>query len=374
MKKTDMHQHRLSEIRSRMQENNLDALLVLIEENRRYLSGFTGEDHQFDESAGALLITNGHQILATDSRFEIQAAKEAPLFEVVIYRNSLAAELKILAEKLAIKRIGFESNRISVQQHALISKELDRLSDSLALIPTEGLVEAMRVVKSREEIDKTSNALWMAEDVFRHVVKGLKPGMTEKQVAWQMEAGMRTAGADSLSFPVILAAGPNSALPHAIPTDREIRRGEPILFDWGVRLNGYCSDSSRTVILGPPDDTFLTVFNTVLEAQQRAIAAIKEGASSRAVDAVARDYIHTHGFEGKFGHGLGHGTGLAVHEAPRLSPLKETVLCSGMIVTVEPGIYLPEWGGVRIENQVVVTGDGADVPSRLSTGYQIDQI
>ena len=374
MKKTDMTQHRLSEIRSRMQENDLDALLVLIEENRRYLSGFTGEDHQFDESAGALLITSGNQILATDSRFEIQAANEAPLFEVVIYRNGLAKELKVLAEKLAIKRMGFESNRISVQQHALIYKELEKLPDPMALIPMEGLVEAMRVIKSREEIDKTSKALWMAEDVFRHVVKSLKPGMTEKQVAWQMEAGMRTAGADSLSFPVILAAGPNSALPHAIPTDREIRIGEPILFDWGVRLNGYCSDSSRTVILGPPDDTFLTVFNTVLEAQQKAIAAIKEGASSRSVDAVARDYIHNHGFEGKFGHGLGHGTGLAVHEAPRLSPLKETTLRSGMIVTVEPGIYLPEWGGVRIENQVVVTVDGADVPSKLSTDYRIDQI
>ena len=128
------------------------------------------------------------------------------------------------------------------------------------------------------------------------------------------------------------------------------------------------------MILGPPDDTFLTVFNTVLEAQQKAIAAIKEGASSRSVDAVARDYIHNHGFEGKFGHGLGHGTGLAVHEAPRLSPLKETTLRSGMIVTVEPGIYLPEWGGVRIENQVVVTVDGADVPSKLSTDYRIDQI
>ena len=135
MKKTDMTQHRLSEIRSRMQENDLDALLVLIEENRRYLSGFTGEDHQFDESAGALLITSGNQILATDSRFEIQAANEAPLFEVVIYRNGLAKELKVLAEKLAIKRMGFESNRISVQQHALIYKELENLPDPMALIP-----------------------------------------------------------------------------------------------------------------------------------------------------------------------------------------------------------------------------------------------
>ena len=372
MRKTELIQYRLAEIRSRMQENELDALLVLIEENRLYLSGFTGEDHQFDESAGALLISDRNQILATDSRFELQAQNEAPAYEVVIYRNGMAKELKSLVEKLAVNRIGFESNRISVQQHALIRKELDQIEDAVKLIPLDSFVEELRVIKSREEIDRTTKALLLAEDVFRHVVKRLKPGVTEKQVAWEMESGMRIAGADSLSFPVIVAAGPNSALPHAIPSDREIREGEPILFDWGARLNGYCSDSSRTVILGQPDDTFLTVFNTVLEAQQKAIAAIKEGASTKAVDSVARDYIHTSGFEGKFGHGLGHGTGLAVHEAPRLSPLKETTLRSGMIVTVEPGIYLADWGGVRIENQVVVTAEGADIPSQLNTDYRID--
>ncbi len=371
---TDLIQHRLAEIRRRMHEQELDGLLVLVEENRRYLSGFTGEDHQFDESAGALLITNRSQVLLTDSRFEIQAHLEAPAYEILIYPNGLAKELAKISQQLGIKRLGFESNRVSVQQHLNIKKELDKTANQLDLIPLETFVEALREIKSGDEIEKTQKALLLAEDVFRHVAKTLKPGMSEKVVAWAMESGMRHAGAESLSFPVILAAGPNSALPHAIPTDRPIQAGEPILFDWGARLNGYCSDSSRTLILGKPDDTFLTVFHTVLEAQQKAIAAIKEGASTKAVDAVARNHIHAKGFEGKFGHGLGHGTGLAVHEAPRLSPLRESVLRSGMIVTVEPGIYLPEWGGVRIENQVAVTADGADVLSRLSTAYQIDRI
>ncbi|MBI5895614.1 MAG: aminopeptidase P family protein, partial [Desulfobacterales bacterium] len=341
-------------------------------ENRRYLSGFTGEDHQFDESAGALLITADAQVLATDSRFELQAQKEAPLFEVVVYRNALVKELAVLVDRFHIRRLGFESVRISVHQHANFQKELD--GKAVELIASETLVETLRQVKSSDEIERTRRALALAEDVFRRVAKSLKPGMSEKSVAWAMEMGMRQAGADALSFPVIVAAGPNSALPHAIPTEREIQAGEPILFDWGAKLNGYCSDTTRTVYLGAPDDTFRRVHHIVLEAQQKAIAAIKAGISTKTVDAMARDHINQNGYEGKFGHGLGHGTGLAVHEAPRLSPLRDTLLESGMIVTVEPGIYLPEWGGIRIENQVVVRPDGPMVLNGLSTNFAIDEL
>jgi Xaa-Pro aminopeptidase len=230
------------------------------------------------------------------------------------------------------------------------------------------------LIKSSEEVEQTRNALALAEEAYRRVVKSLKPGMTEKAVAWEMESHMRMAGAQGLSFPVIVAAGPHSALPHAIPTDRPIQENEPILFDWGAILGHYCSDTSRTVILGKPDETFLKIHQTVLEAQQSAIKAICDGADSKAVDAIARNHISAHGYGDKFGHGLGHGTGLAVHEGPRLSPLKQMVLQSGMIVTVEPGIYLPEWGGVRIENQVVVGQNGPIVLNKLSTSYNIDQI
>lgn len=369
-----MIESRVQSIREILAEKGVDALMISIDENRRYLSGFTGEDHQFDESAGVLFICADQLILATDSRFEIQAAKESPLFEVVIYRKGLAKELPELTRRLNIHRLGIESVRVSVKQFETYKKELTDWQSSVELVPMDDIVEQFRLVKTSREIDQSQKALDLAESVYVEVAKSLEPGMTEKQIAWAMESGMRKAGADSLSFPVIVAAGPNSALPHAIPTDRPICAGEPILFDWGARLDGYCSDTSRTVILGEPDEQFLNVFNTVLEAQRLAIQAIRSGASTKAVDAVARDFIASKGYGDKFGHGLGHGTGLAVHEGPRLSPLKETVLKAGMLVTVEPGIYLPEWGGVRIENQVVVGADGPMILNRLSTTHDVRQI
>ncbi len=369
-----MYTLRIDTVRDSLKKLNLDALLVLVEENRRYLSGFTGEDHQCDESAGALIITAERLVLATDSRFEVQARNEAPLYELKIYRKGLAKLLPDLGRQLSIRRLAFESVRVTVRQYDDLKKEISSAGSNLELVPVEDVVENLRLIKSAEEIESTRAALYLAETVYRDVVRNLAPGMTEKQVAWAMERGMREAGADSLSFPVIVAAGPNSALPHAIPTDRPIAAGEPVLFDWGARLDGYTSDTSRTVILGPPDETFLAVYQTVLEAQQKAIAAIRNGVSSKTVDTVAREYIRQKGFGGKFGHGLGHGTGLAVHEGPRLSPIKETELRTGMIVTVEPGVYLPEWGGVRIEHQVVVEEDGATVLNGLSTSYDIHAI
>lgn len=369
-----MIENRIQQIRQLISENELDAMMVLIEENRYYLSGFTGEDHQFDESAGALFITRNDLILATDSRFEIQARSESPMYEVVIYKKGLHKELPKLVKRMNITRLGFESIRVSVKQYRSFKRELEASSDSIELVPTQDLIEGLRLIKSSHEIEQSRNALALAEEAFCKVVNTLRPGMTEKEVAWQLERGMRMTGAQGLSFPVIVAAGPNSALPHAIPTDRPIKEGEPILFDWGAILGHYCSDTSRTIILGAPDETFLEIHSIVLDAQQKAIAAIKADAGTKDIDAVARDYISAKGYGEKFGHGLGHGTGLAVHEGPRLSPLKETVLKSGMIVTVEPGIYLPEWGGVRIENQVVVEKESARVLNRLSTSYDVNHI
>ena len=357
-----------------MEAAGLDALLVLVGENRFYLSGFSARDYQYDESAGALLISQDQLILATDSRFDLQAGSEAPLYEVVIYKKGLIKELPELLSRLNVGRLGFEEARLSFQHYRRMTREIEKSSMTVELVPLEDFIEKFRLIKSSREIELTRRALDLAEQAFRRVAKRLTPGLTEKAVAWEMERGMREAGAEDLSFPVIVAAGPNSALPHAEPTDRPIAAGEPILFDWGARLDAYCSDTSRTVILGKPDEMFKKVHHTVLEAQRRAIDAISSGASTKAVDAAARDYIHAQGFEGKFGHGTGHGTGLAVHEGPRLSPLKDTTLESGMIVTVEPGVYLSDWGGVRIENQVVVNNQGRDVLNRLSTDYRIDRL
>jgi len=365
---------RISKTRRLMTQQKIDALLILSEENRRYLSGFLAEDHQFEENAGALFLTRDRQYLITDSRYDLQAQTEAPDWRIFIYKQSLAKEIADLIQETAAQTIGFESRRISVQQYYELDTKLKQTNGEAKLIPLADLSEDLRRIKDSDEIAYTYQALRIAESVFRQVAKGLKPGMSEKAIAWEIETGLREAGAEDLAFPVIVASGPNSALPHAVPSDRCIEIGEPIIIDWGCKLHGYCSDTTRTVILGPPDDTFLKVYHCVLEAQQRAIAVIKSGANTRIVDSTARDHIHNNGYQGKFGHGLGHGTGLAVHEAPRLSPIKESILKAGMIVTVEPGIYLPQWGGVRIEHQVVVRSDGAEVMNELSTSYDIDQL
>ena len=357
--------NRLMLLRKSLAEKDFDTLMVSVEENRSFLSGFTGEDTQFDESAGALFITDSELVLATDSRYELQAKNEAPLFEIVCYKEGLSKELPNIADMLGTKKLGFESVRMSYMQHSKMVGELKSSGIQVELVPAEDIVENLRLIKDETEIDTLKNALSIAESVFKHIKSTIKPGMTERQLAWTMEKEMREAGAQSLSFPTIVASGPNSALPHAIPSGRKIKAGEPILFDWGVRLDGYCSDISRTVIIGPPDETFKKVFTTVHDAQRIATDAIKPGISSKAVDKIARDHIEKSGFKGKFGHGLGHGTGLSVHEHPRLSPLKETTLETGMVFTVEPGIYIPGWGGIRLENMVVVRDNGVEVLNNI---------
>lgn len=352
---------RIANVRDAIAEEQLDALMVSIQENRFYLSGFTGEDTQFDESAGVLIISQRELLLATDSRYEIQAQQQTAGFDIVCYKQGLDKALPDIVGSLGIRRLGFESVRLSQKNHYAYATALREKNASIEMIPTENIVETLRQVKSEDEIQRTAHALRLAEKAFSDVLARIRPGLSEKEVAWDMEKTMREAGAQGLSFPVIVASGPNSALPHAVPSDRKIERGEPILVDWGARLDEYCSDTTRTMILGKPDNRFTTVFDTVVAARDTATAAIRGGASGTAVDKIARDLIHKSGFAGKFGHSLGHGTGLAVHEAPRLSPVKNDRLSPGMIVTVEPGIYLPGWGGVRMENQVVVLADGARV-------------
>lgn len=352
---------RIAAIREALDREGLDALMVSVQENRHYLSGYTGEDTQFDESAGVLIISKKHLVLATDSRFELQAQTEAPGFDVVRYEKGLDTELTDVIENLGIRRLGFESVRLSHKSHTNCVRALENARPPVTFIPTENIVESLRQIKSEDEIQRTIKALRLAENAFKKVLDRIRPQMTERQVAWYMEREMREAGAQGLSFPVIVASGPNSALPHAIPTDRPLNVGEPILIDWGARLDAFCSDTTRTFVLGKADDPFRNVFDTVVQARDMAIAAIKAGASGTQMDRIARDHIDQKGYAGKFGHSLGHGTGLAVHEAPRLSPVRDDRLEAGMIVTVEPGIYLPGWGGIRMENQVVVRENEAQV-------------
>jgi len=357
---------RVERLRKSLAENNIDTLMVLVEENRRYLSGFTGEDTQFDETAGALFITDKRLILATDSRNDMQAANEAPLYEIICYKKGLVKELPNIINTLKTKRLGFESIRISYMQYNKICKQFGSSNIDIELVEADDIMGCLRIVKEQSEIEELKKALIIAESAFMDFIENtIEPGMTEKDAAWLLEKNMREAGADSLSFPIIVASGPNSALPHAVPGNRKFNKGEPILFDWGARLNGYCSDITRTIVIGNPDDRFKKIFKTVLDAQLKAINAIRPGISSKTVDEIARNHIDSMGFKDKFGHGLGHGIGLAVHEPPGISPLKDTLLESQMVFTVEPGIYIPGWGGIRIENMVVVSENGAEVLNSL---------
>ena len=358
---------RIERLRKKMTRQKIDTFLVLIQENRRYLSGYTGEDTQFDESAGALIISQKSLALATDSRFELQAKAEAPLYDLVIYQKGLARELPAILSRFKTKRLGIEGLRMSYNFYVKLGEELKAQDLDIEISDTSHLMEELRVVKDDEEINAIKQAVEIAEKDFQNFIKNLKHGMKENDAAWDLEKRMRSAGAQALSFPVISAFGENSALPHAIPGDRTLTAGEPLLFDWGAKLNGYCSDMTRTVTFGRPDSRFLKIFSIVYDAQQKAIDAIRPGASSRSIDAIARNHIAEKGFKDFFGHSLGHGVGLAVHESPSISPVEErdTILSENMVFTVEPGIYLPDWGGIRLENMVRVTEGGVEVLNQL---------
>lgn len=364
---------RIARFREQMTCENIDTFLVLIEENRRYLSGYTGEDTQFDESAGALIITNNTLILATDSRFDLQARAEAPLYDIVCYQKGLIKELPGILKQLGTRTLGIEGVRMSYAQYGKLFRELEEQGLSIEIKDTVNLVENLRLIKDEDEIAAIVRAVEVAEIHFKEFTDQLQPGMKEIDAAWALEKRLREAGAQGLSFPVIAAFGKNSALPHAIPGNKILTPGEPLLFDWGAKLDGYCSDMTRTLTFSRPDDQFKKIFTIVHDAQKKAIDAIAPGVSSRKIDAIARDHITDKGFKKFFTHSLGHGVGLAVHETPSISPFaeKDIILEENMVFTVEPGIYLPEWGGVRLENMVRVTADGVAVSNSLPIDLNI---
>lgn len=347
----------LAAIRQLLKRRKLDALLVTQPENRRYLSGYTAGDTSINESSGVLLIpAHGDPFLFTDSRFDLQAAAEAPAFEVRLYPRGLLSLLEHLLPQLSIRRLAFESHYLL---HAVFQK-LAKLADrhQFELVPCAGLVEKLRERKSEEEIAKIERAVLLNEEVFEEVYQGLVIGMSERQVAEAIECCMRRKGASGPSFDTMVASGPNGAMPHAVPSDRLLRAGEPIVIDMGLVLDGYCSDMTRTVVLGTPDAKTVSLIRLVREAQVAGVQAIRAGVTGREVDRAARDIIVRDGYGKHFGHGLGHGVGLAVHEAPSLNKRYRRQLAAGMVVTVEPGIYLPGWGGVRLENMAAVEEQG----------------
>ncbi|PIE75168.1 MAG: peptidase M24 [Deltaproteobacteria bacterium] len=354
-------QERIEKTRKKFKEHDIDGLLVFIEENRFYLSGFEGEDSQFDETAGILAIGKEKLVLATDPRFVVQAEKEAPLYELYCYKKGLASEITKILDCAGITKAGFESSRVTYEMYKKIKESMSSSKHGASLKPLTGIVESLREIKDEEEIKKISIALEIAENGFKKVVNQFIPGISEEQGAWILEKTLREMGAEKLSFSTITASGINAAKPHARPTDKLFCENEPVLFDFGTLVERYCSDITRTFFLGDDKLEFKKIFDIVKNAQDAGTNAIREGITGKEVDLAARKVIEDAGYGKYFGHGLGHGVGMAVHEAPRLSPLSDTVLKEGMVVTVEPGIYIPSWGGIRLENMAVVRKDSAQV-------------
>ena len=351
---------RIERLQQALGENEIDAMLVSSAENRRYLSGFTG-------SAGYLLISEGGQVLVTDFRYTEQAERQSTGYRVE--RMTAGQGWKWLPELAAdsgVSRIGFEASDVSVAVHSAFRKAIDEHEDSpeLTLVETSELVDKMRAVKDRDELEVLSKAVEVTDRALQSVAATVAPGVTEGEVAWELEKSMREQGAEGLAFETIVAAGPNGALPHHLADDTPIQEGQAVVIDMGAKYDGYCADLTRTIVVGEPDETFGEVYGTVLRAQIEAEERVRPGMTGKEVDAISRDIIADAGYGDNFGHSLGHGVGLAVHEYPRVGPTGDDAIEDGMVFTIEPGIYLSGWGGVRIEDIVVMEDGRARVLSR----------
>ncbi|MDD5287558.1 MAG: Xaa-Pro peptidase family protein [Dehalococcoidales bacterium] len=342
-----MIKDRLVRLRAELNKKAIDGILISQPENRFYLSGFDGSD-------GYLLITSKDSILATDFRYIEQVKRQSPDYTLFQIKGKLSEWLPSLMGGLQIYKLGFESTT-SFTQYTQFSEIIAGQKLRLELSPVENVVEGLRAIKEPEEIDCIRRAAEISDRAFEYVTARLKPGMTEKEVAWTLEKHMRENGSQSMPFEVIVGAGINGALPHAQPSDRPIAEGEPIVIDMGAKFGGYSSDLTRTICLGKPDATFIKIYGIVQRAQETAINGIQAGMPALKADSLSRDIIKEAGYNEMFGHGLGHGVGLSVHDpAPRLSPLSSDVMANGMVFSIEPGIYLPEWGGVRIEDLAIL--------------------
>src|SRR5438270_9618554 len=347
---------RLGRLRPRLSDAGCEALLVTNLVNLRYLTGFTG-------SAGLLLVLSDEVVLTTDGRYRDQAAEQLAAAGVearIEVRPTRGGQQEVLASAARqIKRLGLEAESVTWAQQRRFAS--DAFADA-ELVPTEGVVEHLRRVKDAGEIDRMAEAARIADAALAAVVPLLGQGVTEREVALGLDYEMRRLGAEGSSFETIVASGPNGAKPHARPTDRRVEPGELDVIDFGAVVDGYCSDMTRTLCVGEPaEDIALRMAAVVKESQREGVASVKAGVRGRDVDETCRTVIVDAGWGDAFIHGTGHGVGLEIHEAPRVASTSEDVLVAGHVVTVEPGVYLAEHGGVRIEDTVVVTDDGCIV-------------
>lgn len=341
---------RLQKIRRQLEEKSLDGIFISQPENRYYLSGFFG-------TAGYLFITTDNAVLATDFRYVEQAGLQSPQCRISQITGTSWEWFAKLTNELGITRLGFESGDISCLKLRQLSDSLRETGSKVEMVQTEAIVETIRMTKEPEEIESIIKAAAIADGAIEHARKILQAGLTEKRLAWEIEKHLRENGSQSVPFEVIVASGPNSALPHARPSERTIGLNEPVVIDIGARVNGYCSDLTRTLFLESPDGAdfkFRQIYDVVLKAQSTALENIRTGMTGNDADAKARKVIDDAGFGTAFGHSLGHGVGLDVHEPPRLGPNCKDILTDKMVFTIEPGIYLMNWGGIRIEDLVTL--------------------
>ncbi|MER3475258.1 MAG: Xaa-Pro dipeptidase [Armatimonadota bacterium] len=344
--------HRVERLRTRIDERSVESLLITSRPNVRYLSGFTG-------SAGSLLVGKEFAVLLTDKRYTLRARSEAPGFEVVVPENPDDDVLKTQMESRGLRKIGFEANHITVKTLEGWQEKYGELG--IEWVPTNGVVEELRMVKDAQEVASIREACGIADAAFRHIQLFLQPEAVELDVAMELEFYMRRQGARRPAFESIVASGEHSAMPHAEVSERRFQPGDFVTLDFGAEVNGYCSDITRTVVIGKATPEQRRLYEVVLEAQLRAIDAIKPGVKGADVDAIARQVITDAGYGDYFTHSLGHSLGLSVHDGPGLGQKSEVVLEPGMVFTVEPGIYIEGFGGVRIEDDVLVTEAGAEV-------------
>ena len=349
-------QKRRHHLAKALQKRNLSALLVTHAANRYYLSGFELHDPQCNESSGCILVTGeGDYWLFTDSRYKDAASRLWPEDRIFIYAGGKDEQMATWMRDHGIRTLGIEAGSMSVAQYKVLGKTLD-------LVPTKNLVEELRVIKDEAEIEILRRSCALNHHVFSQVASMLAPGMTEADLAWKIERLFREQGASELSFDTIVAVCPNSALPHAIPGETVTTSDCPVLVDMGGRLDGYCSDQTRTFWVGDtPSTIFQDTLKHVQEAQQIAIEHYLPGKSIKEADKAARGYFDKHGQGSHFTHSLGHGVGLETHEPPAVGPRSRTEFRPGMVVTAEPGLYYPEWGGVRWEHMVLITEHGHEI-------------
>ena len=351
----DQRHNRLDRLMARVAEAGADAVLITNLSNVSYLTGFSG-------SSGFVLATPGRAWFMTDSRYETQSAEEVSGYDVVIQSGKWTQEVASLVRDAGIRKLMFEGRHVSVETHEALSKGLE----GVELLASRDAVERLRMIKDEQEVKAIAEAIKRAEDGFLENASRVAPGMAEKDTAIGLEFNIRAAGARKLPFDIIVASGYRAALPHGIASDKVMKEGDTVIIDFGGEAHGYQSDLTRSGVLGKPDRKQTEIYDIVAEAQRRAIEAVRPGVPCKEVDQAARGYIASKGYGDYFGHGLGHGVGLEVHEGPSVSYLSEDTVQPGMVFTIEPGIYMPGWGGYRIEDMVFVTGDGCELMTSLS--------